>query len=664
MLSDAPDNVNDEDNGRRAAKRQRVSQACSLCRYAKLRCDGRQPTCTTCSQQEKRCTYETSFKRRGLRSGYVRALELLWGLTFRELKNGESVVDELLGRLSKQDLTASSDRTDAATPASVLLDRWKQSNVARHVDDLLDDNDEQHADCEEGGFEDERQQPRSDSEPYWMVVRNERLQLGQSHLGTAFPEAHSQASPSNAEHLQGISSNLKLPPYAPQLLQLFFHSGQSWLPILERHVTLKTAFQYSMDSSSLHHGDRSALWAVYAYASTALSHLLTDDDSRQHAQVHCGAFHAQAYSMLPLDSDQPVELGHIQCVALLALTHLSSGATRAAWRLMKIATQMLREMTEQQPSGTENEALAIAWLACFVLDTISSACQQAIPSLHYNDIVRYLQIDENGVEEWQLWQRPKTLQDQETFVETTTDVPTHSMGMLVLLVKLLRCLNGNLQHRSASWGPSGFGLEEWKQDLSSYLRRTGLTTALGNKDLNLVVLPPSFMVLSITYTTLVNRINRASNFSVHANDAALRGADYPLLSHATLQDLRKDDYFHKSFPVLNLLLTCLCVDDAERSFNMGGPNEPNYVSQLESGVNGLVPSSGLPQLGVQSDISARSMQEHSIQSSASLSANVGQIKDSLDEQGRGSEIPSLDGYMFFTDAPFLEFMDGLDDMSM
>ena len=661
MQSDAPDNVADEDGDRRATKRQRISRACAQCRYAKLRCDGQQPTCTTCRHQGKRCTYETSSKRRGLRTGYVRALELLWGLTFRELENVESIVDGLLGRLSKQDLTASSDRTDGTTPASALLDRWKQSDVARHIEDLLDDEGD------EGGLQDELQQPRSSGKPAWVVVSNEVRQAEQPQSDIALVETALQASLPSAElhPLQVTSPSLQPPSYSSQLLQIFFRCTQSWLPILERHITLKTAFRYSMDSSSLAHGDRSALWAVHAYAATTLSHHLNTERERQHAQVHRGSFYAQAYSMLPLDSDQSVELGHIQCVALLVLTRLSSGATRAAWRLMKIAIQMLRELTEQYQPAAEQDALARAWLACFVLDAISSACCRTRPSLHFDDVVGYLQVDENGLEEWQPWQPPRILQNQDGLVEITTEVPTHSVGMLVLQAKLSKLLSRNLHLQNASWELNNSELEEFDQNLSSYLSRTGMDKILAEKDLDLQLLPSSFITLSIIYTTLMNKVNGSTKHPLRASQQVQQRVEYPLLSHVALERLLKDDQFRKNFPVLHLLSTELLVDDFDRPPNVIS-NQSNRVSQQIPRVNALVPGSEMPQIDVGSGQSVRDMQEHSSLFSASLRINYGATENLINEQDRGSVLPSMDttSYIFPTDAPFLDFMDDLDDRSM
>ncbi|KAL4799308.1 hypothetical protein BDV19DRAFT_355572 [Aspergillus venezuelensis] len=67
---------------KRQAKRKRVSKACDRCHHAKIKCNGALPRCGTCVKANKACSYAAGMKRRGLRTGYVRALEGLWGLIF------------------------------------------------------------------------------------------------------------------------------------------------------------------------------------------------------------------------------------------------------------------------------------------------------------------------------------------------------------------------------------------------------------------------------------------------------------------------------------------------------------------------------------------------------------------------------------------------------
>ncbi|EEU38491.1 uncharacterized protein NECHADRAFT_55236, partial [Fusarium vanettenii 77-13-4] len=56
------------------AKRKRVSRACDYCRARKHRCDGRRPACSRCSATHQPCSYGSDIKKRGLPTGYVRAL--------------------------------------------------------------------------------------------------------------------------------------------------------------------------------------------------------------------------------------------------------------------------------------------------------------------------------------------------------------------------------------------------------------------------------------------------------------------------------------------------------------------------------------------------------------------------------------------------------------
>ncbi|KAL4943344.1 hypothetical protein BDV06DRAFT_190028 [Aspergillus oleicola] len=49
--------------------------ACAVCRRRKLRCDGRKPSCGTCSRLGHECTYDESRKKSGPKRGYVKQLE-------------------------------------------------------------------------------------------------------------------------------------------------------------------------------------------------------------------------------------------------------------------------------------------------------------------------------------------------------------------------------------------------------------------------------------------------------------------------------------------------------------------------------------------------------------------------------------------------------------
>lgn len=63
--------------------------ACVVCRRRKLRCDGKRPSCGTCSRLSHECAYDEVRKKSGPKRGYVKQLEarlgMSWWFTGQEL---------------------------------------------------------------------------------------------------------------------------------------------------------------------------------------------------------------------------------------------------------------------------------------------------------------------------------------------------------------------------------------------------------------------------------------------------------------------------------------------------------------------------------------------------------------------------------------------------
>ncbi|CAG9950456.1 unnamed protein product, partial [Clonostachys rosea f. rosea IK726] len=72
-------------------KRLRVSRACDPCRRRKERCDGSQPTCQRCIKAGRPCSY-IPYRKRGLRTGYVRGIEILLGLLIHSSPGTEELI--------------------------------------------------------------------------------------------------------------------------------------------------------------------------------------------------------------------------------------------------------------------------------------------------------------------------------------------------------------------------------------------------------------------------------------------------------------------------------------------------------------------------------------------------------------------------------------------
>ena len=54
--------------------------ACVVCRRRKLRCDGKRPSCGTCSRLGHECAYDEVRKKSGPKRGYVKQLEARLGM--------------------------------------------------------------------------------------------------------------------------------------------------------------------------------------------------------------------------------------------------------------------------------------------------------------------------------------------------------------------------------------------------------------------------------------------------------------------------------------------------------------------------------------------------------------------------------------------------------
>lgn len=53
--------------------------ACVICRKRKLKCDGKRPSCGTCSRLKHDCAYDEVRKKSGPKRGYVKQLEARLG---------------------------------------------------------------------------------------------------------------------------------------------------------------------------------------------------------------------------------------------------------------------------------------------------------------------------------------------------------------------------------------------------------------------------------------------------------------------------------------------------------------------------------------------------------------------------------------------------------
>ena len=122
-------------------KRIRVSQACSLCRARKSKCNGARPACSLCRSLSLSCTYDPNPKKRGVPAGQSTALErrallteLISSLLVNHIDDANGIIKsslELSQEPSSRELESWNDK------AVALLEKWKLSRGSEWVQDMM-----------------------------------------------------------------------------------------------------------------------------------------------------------------------------------------------------------------------------------------------------------------------------------------------------------------------------------------------------------------------------------------------------------------------------------------------------------------------------------------------------------------------------------------------
>lgn len=78
LPDETPGDANPAGDGSYVPRPKRI--ACVVCRRRKLRCDGKRPSCGTCSRLGHECSYDEQRKKSGPKRGYVKQLEARLGM--------------------------------------------------------------------------------------------------------------------------------------------------------------------------------------------------------------------------------------------------------------------------------------------------------------------------------------------------------------------------------------------------------------------------------------------------------------------------------------------------------------------------------------------------------------------------------------------------------
>ncbi|KAJ5677840.1 uncharacterized protein N7477_003473 [Penicillium maclennaniae] len=473
-------------------KRQRVSRACDSCRSKKDKCDGMQPVCSTCASLSRPCTYKANPKKRGLPTGYIRSLELLWGLVFQKIQNSEEVMRALIRSINLPSHLATMGKE--AEGSDTLLSSFKNSTVLRDIERILVVLEQPEEERErllqayrEGDTPLDIDGILASSEalewqiPEGLERRETPLTAGMSPsrasmIGSAprsgyctkecgvqtstvddFDSSLAIAFDPGDSRMISTSSPLQLPYNAWPLLDIYFSYTQCWFPILEKHDILRTAFQYTegdvyMSRTAPGSGDHAALWAVLTLASLQDASIEPAGDMDAHSnKSNPSQLYNTARNLIPSEVG-PYEVGHVQALLILSLIKFGQQEWTAAWMLVGHAVRIaltlgldqlsfsgtpLRSSEQEKQVGRAKHV----FLGCFVLETLIAEQTSHCPSLRKDDLSRVGLINEDGLEEWHPWEDQTGLRPTQSARSSMQRGPLHALSTFNRLVSLVSILN-------------------------------------------------------------------------------------------------------------------------------------------------------------------------------------------------------------------------------
>jgi hypothetical protein len=438
-------------NGKR--KRQRVSQACERCRAKKYRCDGAGPPCAACHTADTPCNYGQAGQRRGLKTGYVKVLEMLWGLVLKEVPNSEHVATQLLATLSRDDL-------DSNSPAA--LQAWRNSGLPSRITSLLDDeSSEQHA------------RERAGSPLLALTWRLDSVAATEDP-----PERTSVAT-----HVRSLTSELSilpvdtqtlppravnsgafpvLPPEWHLLLQAYLSYEESWLPILPKSSIWRMAYAYessaetSSDRNINTYGDVATLWAALVLGE------LHVNGARS---VGIEALQVRAHALLtPIPTSEP-DISYASAYLLWSVIHMG----RREFTLAKMKLAQAHVLATSHPPTTLSTGESLLTNACFVMDLLLALATDSKP-LDIGSNSPAGEVRQGELTDWEPFVDP--LRQQQNASDTILSLqsrPSRTYSTYAQLLKLCTLLQTVFQG-SNLWTNLETSFNDWSACLPSNLK--------------------------------------------------------------------------------------------------------------------------------------------------------------------------------------------------
>lgn len=379
------------------AKRTRVSRACDQCRVAREKCDGLQPTCSTCSGTTRKCSYTANPKKRGIQPGYIRTLELALAWLFQHNLDNESALKEKLAQEGASSLLLSRDSKES----NKLHRRWRKSKFYIDVDKQLSGGEPSRHEqaTSPGSFS-------SDEDSDTEEPLNKKLSRSQASniefQRSVEPSGVAQIAATSHKQPVNIGAPETIPQDSWQLFEVYFTNIHSWLPICEKHDTLKSAYSYPLHSHSSNpeqsvSGAHAEMWSILAVASLYDANL---NDPLDPSSTRPMKLYETARSMIPSESGR-FDVGHIRALLNLVVFNISRMLTGSAWLLVGYASRALENV--DQSTLMANSRHKHVYYGCLLLDGMLAFQLNRRPHFRQTDLGHLGPIDEDGLEEWQPW---------------------------------------------------------------------------------------------------------------------------------------------------------------------------------------------------------------------------------------------------------------------
>lgn len=353
-------------------KRKRVAQACCTCKTKKIRCDGKQPSCTYCLDHNLECVFVQSQKRRGPRKCANHDLEERL-VRMEMLLDTSRVITNSTNDLTSPQASEAPMSAISCTPGSSLPQTIGETgsimgdaNRSRSI----------HSIAESGGF-DQRNTENAvedandmDYSPpvQWIIEKAD----DSSAINGAFTEAGMFEPLKGVKGINVLPSGLKRPVYIPlppkeeviRLVEVFFHGYNRFFPLFD-----PPSFMALVERQFSSEPDKRVGWWASLNTVIAIGIRLQGSDSRDATGQAWGYMH-NAFGVLTELLIRSPDLLNVQALLSLAVLVQGNGDPQATAMLVSDALRLLNILGLQRKPGGENDLVVARqsrrtfWIAC------------------------------------------------------------------------------------------------------------------------------------------------------------------------------------------------------------------------------------------------------------------------------------------------------------